>query len=130
VVFSTPDRNGFFSIPVAIARRRAQIAPPASGQPGPFSLGPPGVLEQHFRQAGFEGVGTHLLRASLRLPRAADCVRFLRESAGALHQMISGLSPAERDETWQEIHRELSRFDGPNGFEGPCELIVGWGIKG
>jgi ubiquinone/menaquinone biosynthesis C-methylase UbiE len=130
VVFSTPDRNGFFSIPVAIARRRAQLTPPASGQPGPFSLGPPGVLEQHFRKAGFEGVGTHLLRASLRLPRAADCVRFLRESAGALHQMISGLSPAERDETWQEIHRELSRFDGPNGFEGPCELIVGWGIKG
>jgi ubiquinone/menaquinone biosynthesis C-methylase UbiE len=129
VVFSTPDHNGFFSIPVAIARRRAQLAPPAPGQPGPFSLGTPGVLEQHLRQAGFDGVGTHLLCAPLRLPRAADCVRFLRESAGALHQMISGLSPADRDETWQEIHRELARFDGPDGFEGPCELIVGWGIK-
>jgi SAM-dependent methyltransferase len=130
VVFSTPERNGFFSIPVAIGRRRAQLGPPAPGQPGPFCLGGPGVLEQHFRRAGFHGVGSQLLPAPLRLPRVADCVRFLRESAGALHQMISGLSPAERDETWQEIHRELSRFDGPNGFEGPCELIVGWGTKG
>jgi hypothetical protein len=42
VVFSTPDRNGvFFSIPVSIARGRAQIPPPAPGQPGPFSLGDP-----------------------------------------------------------------------------------------
>jgi hypothetical protein len=130
IVYSTADRNGFFAVPVGIIRRRAQLPPPAPGQPGPFSLGTPGVLEQHFRQAGFRGVGTHLLCAPLRLPRAADCVRFLRESAGALHQMISGLSPAERGETWREIHRELSRFDGPNGFEGPCELIVGWGIKG
>src|SRR5688572_21263321 len=118
-VSTVPRTFVLATIPVATARRRAQLAPPASGQPGPFSLGPPGVLEQNFRQASFEGVGTHLLRASLRLPRAADCIRFLRESAGALHQMISGLPPAERDETWQEIHRELSRFEGPNGFAGP-----------
>ena len=68
--------------------------------------------------------------APLRLPHASDCLRFLRESAGALHQMLSPLSPAERDETWQEIHTELSRFERADGFEGPCELIVGWGIKG
>jgi ubiquinone/menaquinone biosynthesis C-methylase UbiE len=129
VVFSTPDRNGFFSVPVAIARRRARLGTPTAGQPGPFSLGPPGVLEEQLRQAGFHRLGAQLLTAPLRLPRAADCVRFLRESAGALHQMISGLPPADREETWEEIHRELSRFDGPDGFEGPCELIVGWGVK-
>jgi SAM-dependent methyltransferase len=129
VVFSTPEHNGFFSIPVAIARRRAGLGAPAPGQPGPFGLGSPGVLEQRLRRAGFDAVGTHLLRAPLRLPSAADCVRFLRESAGALHQMIAGLTPTERKETWREIHRELSRFDGPDGFEGPCELIVGWGVK-
>jgi hypothetical protein len=43
--------------------------------------------------------------------------------------MLSGLPPTERDETWQEIHTELSRFERPAGFNGPCELIVGWGTK-
>jgi ubiquinone/menaquinone biosynthesis C-methylase UbiE len=129
VVFSTPDRNGFFSTPISIARRRAQLGPSAPGQPGPFCLGSPGVLERLFHQAGFHDVGTQLVPAPLRLPRAADCLRFLRESAGALHQMLTGLSPAERDETWQEIETELSRFERPDGFDGPCELIVGWGTK-
>ena len=39
IVYSTPEANGFFSIPVSIIRRRAQLPAPAPGQPGPFSLG-------------------------------------------------------------------------------------------
>jgi SAM-dependent methyltransferase len=129
IVFSTPDRNGFFSVPVTIARRHARLDPPTPGQPGPFSLGAPGVLARQLRQAGFSDVGTQLLPAPLRLPHAADCVRFLRESAGALHHMLAGLSPTDRHRTWQEIQAELSRFEQPDGFRGPCELIVAWGTK-
>ena len=129
IVYSTPDRNGFFSIPVSIIRRRAQLPPPAPGQPGPFSLGGAGVLEDALRRAGFHDVGSQAVDAPLRMPCAQDCVRFERESFGALHQMLAGLAPAQRDEVWQEIHTELSRFDGPEGFEGPCELIVAWGTK-
>jgi len=129
IVYSTPDRNGFFSIPVSIIRRRAQLPPPAPGQPGPFSLGGAGVLEDALRRAGFHDVGSQAVDAPLRMPCAQDCVRFERESFGALHQMLAGLAPAQRDEAWQEIHTELSRFDGPEGFEGPCELIVAWGTK-
>ena len=129
VVFSTPDHNGFFSIPVSIARRRAGLAPPAPGQPGPFSLGAPGVLSQLLREAGFADVRTQLVLAPLRLPSAGDCVRFLRESAGALHQMLGSLSPTERDQTWHEIHAGLSPFEDRGGFRGPCEVIVAWGTK-
>jgi len=39
VVYSTPEKNPFFSQPVGIIRRRAQLPPPLPGQPGPFSLG-------------------------------------------------------------------------------------------
>jgi SAM-dependent methyltransferase len=129
VVFSTPERNGFFSIPVSIARQRARLAPPAPGQPGPFSLGAPGVLDQALYRAGFVDVGTQAVPAPLRLPRAADCLRFLRESAGALHQMLANLTATERDQAWEQIHTELSRFERSDGFHGPCELIVGWGTK-
>ena len=129
IVYSTPDRNGFFSVPVSIIRRRAQLPPPAAGQPGPFSLGGAGVLEEELRAAGFRDVGAQALPAPLRMPRSADCVRFERESFGALHQMLGGLSADGRAEAWAEIGKELAAFEGPDGFEGPCELIVAWGVK-
>ncbi len=129
IVYSTADRNGFFSIPVSIIRRRAQLPPPAPGQPGPFSLGGPGVLTDAFRDAGFRDVGSQAVPAVLRMPHAQDCVRFERESFGALHQMLSGLAPEQREQAWQEIGTELARFEDAEGFEGPCELIVAWGTK-
>lgn len=51
IVYSTADRNGFFAVPVGIIRRRAQLPPPADGQPGPFSLGGPGVAEETLARA-------------------------------------------------------------------------------
>jgi SAM-dependent methyltransferase len=129
IVYSTADKNGFFSIPISIIRRRAQLPPPAPGQPGPFSLGSPGVLEAAFQRAGFRDVETRFLSAPLRMPSAAECVRFERESFGALHQMLSGVTDAEREAGWEEIAQALHPFAGPDGFAGPCELIVGVGVK-
>jgi SAM-dependent methyltransferase len=129
IVYTTPEQNRFFSIPVSIIRRRAQLPPPLPGQPGPFSLGGPGVLEEAFRRAGFRDIEMHVVSSPLRLASAAECVRFERESFGALHQMLVGLPEAERQDVWEEIERELRQFEGPSGFEGPCELIVGVGIK-
>ncbi len=129
IVYSTAENNKFFSIPVSIIRRRAQLPPPLPGQPGPFSLGGPGVLEEAYQKASFRDVQTRLVSAPLRLPSAAECVRFERESFGALHQMLAGLNAAEREAAWQEIEQELRKFEGPHGFEGPCELIVAAGTK-
>src|SRR5215208_5992134 len=56
IVYSTPDRNPFFSIPVGIIRRIAGLPAPAPGVPGPFSLGGPGVLEAAYADAGLEDV--------------------------------------------------------------------------
>ena len=81
------------------------------------------------RGAGFRDVGARTVDAPLRMPSSRDCVRFERESFGALHQMLAGLGPAEREEAWAEIADELARFDTADGFAGPCELVVGWGTK-
>jgi hypothetical protein len=86
-------------------------------------------LAEAFRQAGFRDVGSQTVLAPLRMASAAECVRFERESFGALHQMLAGLAPQEREEAWQEIGTELARFENANGFECPCELIVAWGTK-
>ena len=129
IVYSTAENNQFFSIPISIIRRRAQLPPPLPGQPGPFSLGGPGVLEAAYQRAGFRDIQIRVVPAPLRLSSPSECVRFERESFGALHQMMSGLSEAEREETWQEIEQGLSQFRGADGFEGPCELVVGAGVK-
>lgn len=127
ITYSTADRNEFFSIPVAIIRERAGLPAPLPGQPGPFSLGGPGVLEQAFGKAGFRDVRVAAVPSPLRLPHAADCVRFERESFGALHQMLSGMPESKRPAVWDEIERQLSRFEGAEGFIGPCEMLVAVG---
>ncbi|MFG1813243.1 class I SAM-dependent methyltransferase [Kribbella sp. NPDC049174] len=129
VVYSTPDRNGFFSIPVGIIRRRAELPPPAPGQPGPFSLGAPGVAEQAFTAAGFHDITVDVVPSPVRLPTAADCVRFERESFGALHQMLSGLDEPGRAAAWQEITDQLTQFQTPTGFAGPCEMLTVTGTR-
>ncbi len=129
IVYSTPDRNRFFSIPVSIIRRRANLPPPMPGQPGPFSLGAPGALEKAYELAGFRDIDVRIVEAPLRLASAAECVRFEQESFGALHQMLSGLDEAAQEAAWTEIQTELSQFEGPNGFTGPCELLVAVGTK-
>lgn len=129
IVYSTAENNKFFSIPVSIIRRRANLPPPLPGQPGPFSLGSDGVLAAALERAGFRSVTVDKMDAPVRLPSAAECVRFERESFGALHQMMSTLSEAERADTWREIESELAQFEGQDGFVGPCEMLVGAGVK-
>jgi ubiquinone/menaquinone biosynthesis C-methylase UbiE len=129
IVYSTADRNKFFSIPVSIIRRRANLPAPQPGQPGPFSLGNPGVLEQAFRAAGFRDVASRLVPAPVKLRSAAECVRFEKESFGALHQMLSGLEEAGREAAWTEIEKELRAYEDASGFEGPCEMVVAVGVK-
>ena len=127
IVYSTADNNKFFSIPVSIIRRRANLPPPLAGQPGPFSLGSHGVLEDAFRKAGFRDVRSCTVAAPVELKNAAECVRFERESFGALHQMLDGLEANAKAAAWQEIETSLGEFEGQSGFSGPCEMIVAVG---
>jgi SAM-dependent methyltransferase len=129
VNYSTAERNEFFSIPVSVIRRRAGLGAPAPGQPGPFSLGAEGAIEEAYQAAGFSNIDVRRVPAPLRLSTAAECVRFEQESFGALHQMLAGLDEAGRGAAWDEIEAELRRFERPDGFAGPCEMIVAAGTK-
>lgn len=129
MVYSTADNNGFFSRPVSIIRRRANLPPPMPQQPGPFSLGADGSLQQAFERAGFRDVEVRKVSAPVRLGSALECLQFEKESFGALHQMLSGLSEEERDEAWAEIETALGDFEHEGTFSGPCELLVASGTR-
>ena len=127
--FSTPDQNRFFSIPISVIRRRAHLPPPATGLPGPFSLGAPGVMEATLRATGFNDVTALAVKTPMRLATTAECVRFERESFGALQQMLASLPHTEQEAAWEEIEQELGVFQGDAGFSAGTELIVGAGTK-
>ena len=129
MVFTTAEKNPFFSIPVSIIRRRAKLPAPVSGQPGPFSVGAPGTLAGALAAAGFRDIESKTFSAPLKMRSAAECVRFEQESFGALHEMMTAMSEGERNDTWAEIHDALRQFESPTGFEAPCEILIGAGAK-
>jgi SAM-dependent methyltransferase len=126
IVFSEPERNRFFSVPISIIRRNAELPPAGPGLPGPFSAT---NLAELLEEAGFHEVQVQRLEAPLRLASAADCARLERESFGALHQMLAKLDQPAREATWAEIEVALGEFETAGGFTGPCELLVGAGTK-
>ena len=129
ITYSTAENNKFFSVPVSIIRRRAQLPPPLPGQPGPFSLGASGVLQGALQRAGFHDIQVRIISAPLRLRTASECVRFERESFGALHQMLAGVPESDRPSVWQEIETELRTYENGADFVGPCEMLVAVGTK-
>ena len=126
IVFSEPEHNRFFSVPISIIRRNAELPPPGPGLPGPFSAT---NLAELLEQAGFHEVQVQRVEAPLRLASAAECTQLERESFGALHQMLAKLDEAAREATWAEIEVALGEFEAADGFTGPCELLVGAGTK-
>ena len=129
IVYSTADKNEFFSVPISIIRRRANLPAPLPGQPGPFSLGATGIIEAAFQNAGFKNVSVIRVNSPVLMSSASECVRFEKESFGALHQMLGALSSQEKDSVWEEIETALKKFEVNGSFIGPCEMIVAVGEK-
>jgi hypothetical protein len=82
------------------------------------------VVERVLGDAGFRDITVEAVDSPVRMESAAECVKFERESFGALQQMLAGLSEADRAAAWDEIGTALTEFEGPDGFVGPCEMLV------
>lgn len=123
-VFSSPDRNAWGAVPASIIRRRAQLPPPVPGQPGPFSLGDPGVLEGVFNEAGFADLEIRAVPVPHRAASAAEYVQVAREAFGGFNAMMGRLRPEERESVWNEVEASLRTFESPVGFEAPGECLV------
>jgi ubiquinone/menaquinone biosynthesis C-methylase UbiE len=130
IVFSTPDKNPWLSIPATIAFKHARLPAPQPGMPGLFSLGRPGHCETVLSQAGFQDVEAYRIMAPLRLASAAECAEMIRDTAGAIHTLLSPLDEAQKESAWTEIEGALGQLEGEDGFESPSEVIVGVGTKG
>ncbi len=87
------------------------------------------MLRDTLQRAGFRDIQEQVVSAPLHMKSAAECLRFEKESFGALHTMLASLDDAGKNAAWQEIEEQLRNFEGPSGFEGPCELLVVSGAR-
>ena len=128
LVFSEEERHPQFCIPARIARRIGNLPQPAPGTPWQFSLGDPGRLSDLFRVAGLRDVEVHRVPNVRRFASVAEALRSMQ---AGLHtgELMSRLTEAQREQAWQEIEREVRRFEGPNGCELPGESLVAVGTK-
>ena len=109
-----PSATPFFSIPVTIIRRARAAAAAAAGPAGAvLARRRRRARQRRSRRPGFrDDRGAQRVDSPVRLPSAAECVRFERESFGALHQMMAGLDEAERAETWaRDRSARCARFE-------------------
>lgn len=130
VVFTTAEKTPFFSLPVKLIREWRGLPSPEAGQPGPFSLGTPGLLARHFTKAGFIDIEERTIDAPLRFASVEECVRWRREASGTMQQMLEGLDEEEKQQVWSEIESVLRKYETAGGFESPCELLICSAAKG
>jgi SAM-dependent methyltransferase len=129
MVYSALEKNPYHGIFYGVVRRLGNIPPPAPGEPWMYALGDPGALDDLYRRAGFLNVSIHTAPIPRRFPSAADAIRNMRNIAGDLRELMSRLNEAESERAWVEIEEQFKRFEGPNGFEAPGEVLIAAGTK-
>ncbi|MFI5444802.1 class I SAM-dependent methyltransferase [Polaromonas sp. UC242_47] len=130
LVFSEPQNNPCIGILMSTALKHAGVPPRDPFQPGSLlSLGKPGLLDELFRQAGFEDVSTARVSAPFRLNSAADYLTFVRTSASPIMQILGMLDQQAQAAAWAEMEEKLRTFQSPEGWEGPNELLLACGMR-
>src|SRR6516165_403307 len=108
IVFSTPDRCPYLSIPHAIVFRVGRLGSPAPERFGEFRLGTPGILEDAYRTAGFREISVHTVRTWHRFPSLSEAMQYARGPL-PLRELMARLNHAEQEQAWAEIERALAR---------------------
>lgn len=125
VVFSVPQANPCVAILMATACRHAGLPPPSPVEPGSlFSLGQPGLLAQLLAAAGFADIEVRELAAPLRLPSSSHYLDFIRSSGSPIMQILAPLPAQAQQAAWDDMAQQLNRFAGPDGWDGPNELLL------
>lgn len=110
------------------ARRVGRLSSPSAEQFGEFRLSGAGVMEQAYRNASFRDVAIHRVPTRRRFPSLAQAMQYMKGPL-PLRELMARLSEAEREQAWAEIEETLRQFVGPNGYDSPCELLIGVGTK-
>jgi ubiquinone/menaquinone biosynthesis C-methylase UbiE len=129
MVYAALEKNPYHGIFHKTVRRLGNIRPPAPGEPWMYALGEPEALEEVYSRANFLGVSVCAVPVHRRLPSAADAVENMKKGAGDNRELMNRLNESDHERAWAEIAEQFKRFEGPNGFEIPGEVLIGVGTK-
>jgi len=129
LVWARAERNPALAAALAVGHRHAGPASPPPERVTMFALGDPDALAGAYARAGFRDVAAQSVATLRRYPSAADAARDQRVSFVALHPYFAGLGEPERERAWAEVARALRRFEGPDGYAAPGEVLVAVGTR-
>ena len=129
LVWSTEEKNPCRGLPLAIVRRFGCNLSEVPGLRLMFALGEPGILEDTFGAGGFHDVAVRAATTRWSFPSTAEAIRAMKDSFLGLQRIMAQLSDADRELAWTEIEQQLRKFEGPNGFDAPGEVLIGVGTK-
>lgn len=128
IVFAPSAGNPCIALMLAIARQHAGMAPAlpsAADDPGTlFSLGRPGLLAELLHRAGFVDIAVRSVQAPMRLPSSRHYIEFVRSAGLPIVQLLAALPEAAQRDAWDDMAAQLARFDTPDGWRGPNELLL------
>jgi ubiquinone/menaquinone biosynthesis C-methylase UbiE len=125
LVWSAPENNPLFSLPLAILSKYAREA--SSHRPDPFALSDPTVFERELTEAGFDEVITHALPFQSHY---ASLDAFLQSTASRLTAgVMEQLRKPEQQQLLGEVKQALSQFEGSHGLVAPAEMLLGVGTR-
>ena len=125
LVWSVPENNPLFALPLAIVSKYAKGA--ASHSPHPLSLSDPTVLERELTEANFSQVNTCTLAFQSHY---ASLDAFMDSTASRLTAgVMEHLILQKQQQLLEEMKQALIQFEGPHGFVAPAEMLLGVGCK-
>jgi len=124
MVWSTPERNPLFALPLALARAHATATPPG---PDLFGLGDPRLLHEAYAHAGFSAVTVEAVALPFRAPSVAAFVEGRRDTVGPLANLLATLDDDGRTRLRAEVTEALRPFEGPGGLVAPGEALIAVG---
>lgn len=125
LVFGSAAANPCVALMMATALRHRGLPAGAPSTPGTLlSLGAPGRMEQLLDDAGFVDVAVRTLAAPFHLPSVGAYIDFVKTSGSPLMQLLAPLPEAARAAAWDDMARQLARYDAPDGWHGPNALLL------
>lgn len=125
-VWATADANPWASVAGRAMAEAGVMPPPAPGEPGMFTLGAPGRLEELLGAAGFADVEVGTVDITFAYADFEEYWAVMLELGGAIAQAVAGLGPAEEQSLREQIEQRLQPF-ATEGlvFGGRCLNAVG-----
>lgn len=118
-VWGVPERNPWFSLPVAILQERGHLPPPEPDGPGPFTMAREEHTTRLLRNAGFESLRIHEVPIRAVYRDVHDYLSFSTDTAGPLAMAMRQLSEPEDRVIREVLAKRFAPFASDEGYAFP-----------